>query len=316
MNPKFVSPDELRQARQCDLLTYLQAAQPQELVELRNGVYCLRSHDSLKISNGKWYWWSRGIGGRSALDYLIEVEGIPLVEAVQRINSMEGIEKSVPSIYVPSHKPFVLPERNSNNDRVLQYLQMRGIDREVIEMCIAFDTLYEDVRHNCCFVGFDETRSPRYAMLRSSDPSRSFLQEVAGSDKRYSFSLPPTESTKLYITESAIDALSLYVLRDFAPDNYLSIAGANTPRGNMLPLALEHYLAMHQQIESICLCLDNDRAGIQAAKAIQARLPELYITELLPPKEGKDYNEQLMRMKGLYNHVVTRKPKEKEEYTL
>lgn len=316
MNPKFVSPDELRQARQCDLLTYLQAAQPQELVELRNGVYCLRSHDSLKISNGKWYWWSRGIGGRSALDYLIEVEGIPLVEAVQRINSMEGIEKSVPSIYVPSHKPFVLPERNSNNDRVLQYLQMRGIDREVIEMCIAFDTLYEDVRHNCCFVGFDETRSPRYAMLRSSDPSRSFIQEVAGSDKRYSFSLPPTESTKLYITESAIDALSLYVLRDFAPDNYLSIAGANTPRGNMLPLALEHYLAMHQQIESICLCLDNDRAGIQAAKAIQARLPELYITELLPPKEGKDYNEQLMRMKGLYNHVVTRKPKEKEEYTL
>ena len=104
MNPKFVSPDELRQARQCDLLTYLQAAQPQELVELRNGVYCLRSHDSLKISNGKWYWWSRGIGGRSALDYLIEVEGIPLVEAVQRINAMEGIEKSVPSIYVSSTK--------------------------------------------------------------------------------------------------------------------------------------------------------------------------------------------------------------------
>lgn len=316
MNPKFVSPDELRQARQCDLLTYLQAAQPQELVELRNGVYCLRSHDSLKISNGKWYWWSRGIGGRSALDYLIEVEGIPLVEAVQKVNAMEVIEKSVPSIYVPSHKPFVLPERNSNNDRVLQYLQMRGIDREVIEMCIAFDTLYEDVRHNCCFIGFDETRSPRYAMLRSSDPNRSFLQEVAGSDKRYSFSLPPSESTKLYITESAIDALSLYVLRDFAPDNYLSIAGANTPRGNMLPLALEHYLSMHQQIESVCLCLDNDRAGIQAAKAIQARLPEQYRTELLPPKEGKDYNEQLMRMKGLHNHVVTRKPKEKEEYTL
>ena len=73
MSPsKFVSPEELKHARQCDLLTYLQATQPQELVELRHGVYCLRSHDSLKISNGKWYWWSRGIGGRSALDYLIE----------------------------------------------------------------------------------------------------------------------------------------------------------------------------------------------------------------------------------------------------
>ena len=276
-------------------MTYLQATQPQELVELRRGVFCLRSHDSLKISNGKWYWWSRGIGGRSALDYLIEVEGIPLVEAVQRINGLTGSESlSSPSISLP-RRPFLLPQRNGSNERVLRYLQQRGIDRDVLDICIAADTLYEDVRHNCCFVGFDETRTPRYAMLRSSDPSHSYLQEVAGSDKRFSFSLPPTASTKLYITESAIDALSLYVLRNHAPDNYLSIAGANTPRGDALPLALAHYLSMHQQIETVCLCLDNDRAGLSAAKAIQARLPEQYRTELLPPKEDKDYNEQLMR---------------------
>ena len=309
---KFVSPEELKQARRCDLLTYLQATQPQELVELRRGVFCLRSHDSLKISNGKWYWWSRGIGGRSALDYLIEVEGIPLVEAVQRINGLTGSESlSSPSISLP-RRPFLLPQRNGSNERVLRYLQQRGIDRDVLDICIAADTLYEDVRHNCCFVGFDETRTPRYAMLRSSDPSHSYLQEVAGSDKRFSFSLPPTASTKLYITESAIDALSLYVLRDHAPDNYLSIAGANTPRGDALPLALAHYLSMHQQIETVCLCLDNDRAGLSAAKAIQARLPEQYRTELLPPKEDKDYNEQLMRQKGL-QPIVTRKPKSKEE---
>ena len=317
MSPsKYVSPEELKHARQCDLLTYLQATLPQELVELRHGVYCLRSHDSLKISNGKWYWWSRGIGGRSALDYLIEVEGIPLVEAVQRINGLTGSESvSSPSISLPQ-RPFLLPQRNADNERVLRYLQMRGIDRDVLEMCIAADTLYEDTRHNCCFIGFDEARNPRYAMLRSADPCHSFLQEVAGSDKRFSFSLPSTASDKLYITESAIDALSLYVLRDHAPDNYLSIAGANTPRGNALPLALEHYLSMHQQIETVCLCLDNDRAGLSAAKAIQARLPEPYRAELLPPKEGKDYNEQLMRQKGLTNKVVTRKSKTKEEYCL
>ena len=317
MSPsKFVSPEELKHARQCDLLTYLQATQPQELVELRHGVYCLRSHDSLKISNGKWYWWSRGIGGRSALDYLIEVEGIPLVEAVQRINGLTGSESvSSPSISLPQ-RTFLLPQRNADNERVLRYLQMRGIDRDALDMSIAANSLYEDARHNCCFVGFDETRTPRYAMLRSSNPSCSFLQEVAGSDKRFSFSLPPTASHKLYITESAIDALSLYVLRDHAPDNYLSIAGANTPRGNTLPLALEHYLSMHQQIETVCLCLDNDRTGLQAAKAIQARLPEHIRTELRLPKEDKDYNEQLMRQKGLPHKVVTRKSKAKEEYCL
>ena len=313
MNAKYVSPEELRKARQCDLLTYLEATQPQELVSLRHGVYCLRSHDSLKISNGKWYWWSRGIGGRSALDYLIEVEGISLVEAVRKIHALEGIALTVPSSFEKGSKAFALPRRNGSNDHVLAYLEKRGIDRDVLDMCIAADTLYEDHRHNCCFVGHDEKHIPRYAMLRSSVPSRSFLQEVAGSDKRFSFSLPPTTSTKLYITESAIDALSLYVLRNRAPDNYLSIAGANIPRGNNLPLALEHYLTMHPQIDTVCLCLDNDRTGLQAAKAMQARLPEHIKTDLLPPKEGKDYNELLMRRKGL-SPVVTRKSKAKEDY--
>ena len=267
----------------------------------------------MKISNGKWYWWSRGIGGRSALDYLVEVEGVPLVEAVRKIHALEGIAPAVPSSFEKGSKAFALPRRNGSNDHVIAYLEKRGIDRDVLDMCILHGTLHEDVRHNCCFVGYDEKHIPRYAMVRSSEPSRSFLQEVAGSDKRFSFSLPPTTSTKLYITESAIDALSLYVLRNRAPDNYLSIAGANIPRGNNLPLALEHYLTMHPQIETVCLCLDNDRTGIQAAKAMQARLPEHIKTELLPPKEGKDYNELLMRRKGL-SPVVTRKPKEMEDY--
>lgn len=102
-----------------------------------------------------------------------------------------------------------------------------------------------------------------YAMLRSSIPSCSFLQEVAGSDKRYSFSFPPTESSKLYVTESAIDALSLYVLRNRAPDNYLSIGGAVVPQQtDRLPAALDHFLSMYPQIETVCLCLDNDKTGI------------------------------------------------------
>ncbi len=47
---------------------------------------CTREHDSLKISNGMWFWFSRGIGGKSALDYLIKVKGHTLPEAVNMIN--------------------------------------------------------------------------------------------------------------------------------------------------------------------------------------------------------------------------------------
>lgn len=67
----YVSPEQLARAREVDLLTYLQRNEPDELVHFTGSTYTTRTHDSLKISNGKWCWWSRGVGGSTALDYLI-----------------------------------------------------------------------------------------------------------------------------------------------------------------------------------------------------------------------------------------------------
>ena len=72
----YYTEKQIDQARSIDLLTYLQSFEPTELVRVRGNTYCTREHDSLKISNGKWMWWSRGFGGNSALDYLIKVKGI------------------------------------------------------------------------------------------------------------------------------------------------------------------------------------------------------------------------------------------------
>ena len=69
----FYDSETIERVRQVDLFTYLQSCEPQELVHVSGNVYCTREHDSLKISNGKWYWWSRGFGDISALDYLIKV---------------------------------------------------------------------------------------------------------------------------------------------------------------------------------------------------------------------------------------------------
>ena len=68
-----------------DLLSYLQRYEPDNLKHVARNVYCTREHDSLKISNGKWYWWSRGFGGVSALDYLIKVKEYSFVEAVEAL---------------------------------------------------------------------------------------------------------------------------------------------------------------------------------------------------------------------------------------
>ena len=64
----YVAPEVVQKFKQIDLLTYLKSYEPYELVHFSGNVYTTRFHDSLKITNGKWMWWSQGIGGTSALD--------------------------------------------------------------------------------------------------------------------------------------------------------------------------------------------------------------------------------------------------------
>ena len=81
MTAIYYSKEEIEKAREIDLLTYLRLNEPENLVRLNGDAYCTRQHDSLKISNGKWMWWSRGFGGSSALDYLTKVKGVSFSDA-------------------------------------------------------------------------------------------------------------------------------------------------------------------------------------------------------------------------------------------
>ena len=67
----YYSREIIDKIKDIDLLTYLENYEPNELVKLNERMYSTREHDSLKISNGMWCWWSRRIGGKSALDFLL-----------------------------------------------------------------------------------------------------------------------------------------------------------------------------------------------------------------------------------------------------
>ena len=47
-----LDPAVIEQARQMDLLSYLQRYEPSNLKRVAGNVYCTKEHDSLKISNG------------------------------------------------------------------------------------------------------------------------------------------------------------------------------------------------------------------------------------------------------------------------
>ena len=52
---KKISLDTIERVRQIDLLTYMQTYEPDNLSRIGAKTYKTREHDSLKISNGKWF---------------------------------------------------------------------------------------------------------------------------------------------------------------------------------------------------------------------------------------------------------------------
>lgn len=307
----YIPPEVVAKAREMDLYTYLKTYEPQELVHFGGSTYCTREHDSLKISNGKWYWFSRGIGGRSALDYLIKVKELPFIEAVERIAGYSEISTSVSATpSKPKAKALLLPEASPKTDRVIRYLTGRGIDRELINFCLQSGRLYEGLPyHNAVFIGMDRYGKPRYANLRGIGTD--FKGEATGSDKRFSFSIPAkSESNTLHLFESAIDLLSYATIRkaegmDWQSDHLLSLAGVYKPKAELqessLPLALKQYLGDHPGIRKIVLRLDNDRTGRMAAKALTETLSGNYTVVARFPADGKDYNDYLCHLKGISN---------------
>ena len=299
-----VTKEQIARAKEWDLLSYLQAFEPQELKKCGGREYRTVTHDSLKISNGKWNWHSRGIGGRTALDYLMKVRGMDFVSAVETLCGERGA-----AVWTPSEasrrekpeKPFLLPQENRCGTAAVSYLMGRGIDADVISRCIREGILYESRQyHNCVFVGKDGEGKARYACLRGIYGS--FKKDVDGSDKRYSFSLSSAykDSPCVAVTESPIDALSVASLlkmqgEDWTKNHYLSLGGT-------APRALLTFLHDHPAVGCISLCLDNDKAGILGMEKIREAVREdaelsrriRVIVDNPPPLVcGKDYNELL-----------------------
>ena len=292
------------EAKSMDLLTWLQVHEPNNLVHLSGDIYSTQEHDSLKISNGKWMWWSQGIGGRSALDYLVKVRGLSFTEAVEKIT---GQAATKPSFFVSDNtnrreSKLILPERNSNTDRVVNYLIARGIDPEIIQRCLDEGLLYESLpNHNAIFVGYDSDHVPRYACYRSTLGYR-YLGEASGSNKRYSFRMTGDGTSSVHIFEGAIDVLSYATLLKlkgavWRTKNLLSLAGiyhpAKSTQNNKIPIALTQFLDDNPGIRRIVFHLDNDSAGQKAALAMMQVLPASLGKINAPPPYGKDMNDYL-----------------------
>ena len=304
----WITEEEYQAAKQIRAYDYLQTYQSGRLKKTRTrNEWQLQDHDSFKINEvtSKWHWKSRDIGGVSALRFLMQVDGMEYTQAVKTL--CEQTPVYIPRVEpVPKKKEFALPMPNDSFYRVRRYLNQRGIRDDVQDYCMQLGILYESAPyHNAVFVGKDEQGQARYAFLRGIYDSRGkcFKMEQEGSNKQYSFCVPPLGLCKrVAVYEACIDALAHMTLEEGRTDKYrLSLGGIAAPKEGTecewkkqmkAPDALEHFLKEHPEVTEIEICTDNDFAGRWACEQLKGQYGKNYTVVCnLPQVEGEDYGD-------------------------
>jgi len=312
----YFTTSQISKAKEIDLLTYLQNNNPDELVYESRNTYHTKTHDSLKINNGMWYWFSRNIGGKTALEYLIQVEEYSFTGAVSHLLNQKGLEKRYIPKQILTEKEKIerldLPKKASNNYKVISYLLSRGISRNIIDECINKGFIYQEYpKNNVVFVGFDDENNPRYAGVRGTNLSR-YMHDAYGSDKAYSFKLKSVvKNNSVHLFESAIDLLSYATFKELNNENWdeenlLSLAGIYSPGKDILnskiPKTVSTFLKNNSNIDTIYIHFDNDNAGRIATEALINSFSASYKVINDPPKSGKDYNDYLCDFLKINHH--------------
>jgi len=308
---RYVTHETVERARDVDLLSYLQSTSPGELVKCGADEYCTREHDSLKISHGKWYWWSHGVGGASALDYLIKVQGMDFIPAVEAVSNQTALVSSAVHSTAQKKKQLYLPPYNFECSKARAYLLGRGIDKDILNDFIAKGQIAEsDETGSALFFGKNGEGQIKQCSERATDGTTN-KKDSAGSDRSYffaSFAESPCPSVSVF--ESAIDLLSFATILkmrgvDYKQFNMMSLSGIYLPGKDetsfKIPTSLGRFLDEHKDTASIFLHLDSDYAGRRGAAGIITVLGDSYTVRYLPPKYGKDYNDYLMHLIHLQN---------------
>ena len=284
----IVSPDEIAAAREIPLLPLLERRG--YALKKDGRYYRLAEHDSVVIdpARGRWHWNSQGIKNANTVDWLCLMERRSLPDAVHELlDGAPPIPPKRPAAAKQEKGISHLPQAHTDDRRVFAYLvKTRCLDPAVVRENIQAGRIYESaLHHNAVFVRRDEDGCPAGYFERGTLTGSRYKHDPAGSDKRWGFLLPGHDPRLLYITEAAIDALSIETLRRrqrLPPDRFAILSlGGNAAD------AAKWYLS-RRPAEIVCICTDSDAGGEVGCAAVRA-LHSGTVLRAAPPK--KDWNE-------------------------
>ena len=251
-----------------------------------------RDGSVINITGMKFYDHRQNRGGGGAIDLVIHAEGGSFTRAVERLRLLAGDLAPEPEPKTEPRRELALPPPAASAwPAIHQWLTRdRALPDTLVAALNRRGLLHADARRNAVFIATDRNRKPTGAECFGTvmpPAGKPFRGMAPGSRKDSgSFWIPADRNTvhTLFITESAIDALSAFSMPELRNSGtvFLSATGA----GRKLPAWAEAW-----KPQRIVCAFDADDAGDEAAEALAARDPR---TQRLRPKGGKDWNAVLV----------------------
>ena len=270
-----IAREQIVTARKADLYSFLLSFHPEHFRKEGHWLR-MKSNPSICMKQGCGGYKDYGtLETGNSIDFLVRYMNYDFLTAVSRLTNDTFSWRFTD----PPARQFVFPEKAENNAAVHAYLVKRGFTLEVIEELETRELLYQDTRRNAVF----RNAAGDFYESRGTWSGRPFHQcGKKAPDCFWSF-VPYGSPAKAYICESAIDAVSLYLLHlrsgtDNPGNAYCGIAGVANQK------TIER---IHKHLP-VVLAVDNDAAGDQC-RSRNRDLPAV-----IPRR--KDWNEDLISL--------------------
>ena len=219
----------------------------------------------ISITGMKFMNWHQSFGGGGAIDLAMHLNDLDFRRAVAWLQR----HFSIPPDSAPPSPPCCLalpPPDHSRLSSVKHYLvHERAITPSLADFLIASGRLYADGRGNAVFLLLGKENTPVGAELRGTGPQR-WRGMAPGSQKDLGyFSVQDPDATMAILCESAIDAISCWLLHPASL--CLSTSGAR-PNPGWLPAFLSQGL-------NVYCGFDSDATGDAMAEQMIALHPSL-----------------------------------------
>lgn len=242
----------------------------------------------------QWCHHSQAIGG-GPVQFLMHMEGLNWRDAVLKLAGEECIlgMSTPPRPLPPPKKPFSLPVKAVDNNRVFSYLaRVRGIDEDVIDLFISEGKLYQDTKGNCVFLSFSDGK-PAHAFMRTTNSNSTFRRDEG---EKIGWGIGRKHHTTLHVFESPIDVMSYMSLKRLHGEPYNGAAYLSL--GGLSPKVLYRCLDKNPQLTNVIICTDNDKAGNAFFVNREPELERLGITAHRECPVHKDFNDDLLAEYG------------------